>query len=242
MSAVIFDLDGVLVESEPYWRQGLADVLNEWTRRSGPMSSALTSDDLRAYEGGRVSDTLTRVLVAGGHRGASDPAVVASLTEQVVRQVSALFEARPAPIEASVAVARALHSRGVRLGVASSSAPEFIAAALRIVGLSDAVSVTQSALHLERGKPDPEVYLRCAERLGEPPERCVAIEDSQVGVSAAAAAGIPCIGLWRGAGPAPGYFRDCAMVSTALTEADVDAVLRQHRSHGGRMQAGDTDG
>jgi sugar-phosphatase len=86
----------------------------------------------------------------------------------------------------------------VKLGLASSSATEIIEAVLDKLELARFFAVVQSAEHEPYGKPHPAVYIECARRLGVPPDRCLAIEDSPAGVLAAKAARMTCIAI-----PAP---------------------------------------
>ncbi len=222
---VIFDLDGVLVESEPLWRQGFADAVNARLDAAGSSHPHVTPEDLTAYQGGRVSDTLSDVLRSVGDDASDDVATISALTDEVVDRVSQAFRADPHIIESSRAVARALHDRGIRLAVASSSSPRFIETALDVAGLRDAFEVSVSALYLEHAKPHPQVYLEAVAALGGRPADCVAIEDSARGIGAAVAAGIPCLGLWQGDGPAPAEFDACDLVTTDLTMDDVDKLL-----------------
>lgn len=225
MSAVIFDLDGVLIESEPYWQRGFADVVNEYAAQTGWIHRAFEATDMARFQGGRVPDTIATLLSSLGHPDAGRPEIIERLTGLVIDTVSAEFGQHPAPIVDSVAVARSLAARGTRMAVASSSAPQFIDAAITELGLTDAFPVRQSALGLEHGKPHPEVYLLTARRLGEDPRACVAIEDSPAGIGAAVAAGMTCIGLWRGAGDPPEVFKQCAVCTTQLTERNIDDAL-----------------
>src|SRR5262249_45764182 len=89
----------------------------------------------------------------------------------------------------------AAHGFGMRLALASSSRHSWIDATLRSLNLSDAFEVVVSGDDVSRGKPDPEIYLLTAERLGVPPERCLAIEDSPNGVMSAYRAGMSVIGV-----------------------------------------------
>ncbi len=84
---------------------------------------------------------------------------------------------------------------GMRLGVASSSRRIWIDATLSSLGLSDAFDAIVSGDDIERGKPDPRIYLLAAQRLGIPPQRCLAIEDSPNGVQSALAAGMVVLGV-----------------------------------------------
>jgi len=229
VSAVIFDLDGVLVESEPFWQRALADTANCWLDDAGSTRERYTAADLARFEGGRVDETLSDLLDEL-RADLGDPVdgddLVTRTIGPLVERVVADFSRDPAPIRASVAVARDLHARGTALAVASSSSPVFIDAALDAIGLSEAFGVRRSALHLEQGKPHPQVYLDAASALGERPEDCVAIEDSARGVEAAGAAHMPCIGLWRHEDDPPAAFDTCARVTGELTVDDVDIVLK----------------
>jgi sugar-phosphatase len=233
VSAVVFDLDGVLVESEPYWQRAFADTANAWLDAAGSTRPRLDDADMTRFEGGRVNETLEEILdevraeIDDPHVGGDD--FLDHATSSVVVRVAVDFAAAPQTIAASVDVARQLHGRGTRLAVASSSSEMFIETALQVIGLDDAFAVRCSALQLERGKPHPQVYLDAIDALGERPEDCVAIEDSSRGIAAAVAARIPCLGLWRGQGDPPAAFEACAHVTRGLTVDDVDLVLEGKR-------------
>lgn len=221
---VIFDLDGVLVDSEPLWQRGFADVVNTWLESTGAPNPGLAASQMGSYAGGRVNETLREILVGLGRDEASDDALIAQLTAQVVADTSKAFAASPTPIQSSVDVARELRARGARLAVCSSSAQEFIDTVIDVLGLEGVFETTASALELEHGKPHPQVYLGVLDALGVAAADCVAIEDSARGIGSAVAAGIPCVGLWRGGGIAPEQFDVCVRVTTDLTLADLEAV------------------
>ena len=233
MSAVVFDLDGVLVESEPYWQRAFAETANAWLDAAGSTRPRFDDADMTRFEGGRVNETLGEILdevrAEIDDPGVGGDAFLDRATSVVVGRVAADFAASPQTIAASVDVARQLHARGTRLAVASSSSEMFIDTALHVIGLDDAFAVRRSALNLEHGKPDPQVYLDAADALGERPEDCVAIEDSSRGIAAAVAAHIPCLGLWRGEGDPPAAFEACSHVTRELTVDDVDVVLERKR-------------
>lgn len=187
-SAVIFDLDGVLVDSEPYWREGFRTAVGVIAEQLGTAPPDLSDDDLRSYEGGRVPDTV-RTLAEALFAEVPDE-LISEAVDQAVHRASALFAEDPRPIEASVRTAAELHERGARLAVASSSAPEFIVTVLERLDLARRVEVVESAFLLEHAKPHPEVYLNAIHGLDVPVERCTAIEDSWTGVQAALRAGL----------------------------------------------------
>ncbi len=194
MTCVIFDLDGVLVDSELYWQQAFAEVGNAWRVEHGRANPDLTAAGMARFQGGRVNDTMAAVLASVGYDALTDVERDA-VTHRVITHASEAFAADPTPIAGSVAVARGLAEEGVRLAVASSSAQEFIDAALDASGLHDAVEVTQSALLLEHGKPHPEVYELALAHLGARAEDGVAIEDSTIGLVSALRAGLRVVWL-----------------------------------------------
>lgn len=228
MSAVIFDLDGVLVESERHWRRAFADVANEVaTKQRWRRAAPLTSEAMRSYTGGRVNETLRDIFTAIGHpEAAADGDLIDQSTKRAVEEASRGFLADPQPICASVEVARELAAKGMKLGVASSSSVDFIDTVLTYLGLADAFSAKQSALHLDNGKPDGEVYRRTLGQLGEAAADCIAIEDSAVGIRAAVDARLRCIGLHAGdAGDAPRELGLCVVRTKRLTRDDIDAAF-----------------
>lgn len=198
MPGVIFDLDGVLVNSEPYWQRGFAEIVNELCLERGLPNPGLLPEQMARFQGGRVNDTVRAILGELGLLSDADSTTVSILTDRVIDHVAQRFLDAPDPIDSSVWVARQLAERGVPLAVASSSAQRFIDAALDAIGLADAFCVTQSALDLVRGKPDPEVYILTLARMGLEARDVVAIEDSTTGLGAALRAGLATIWLLEG--------------------------------------------
>lgn len=194
LRAVVFDLDGVLVDSEPYWQAAFAAVANAYIEENKLERAELSASDLHAFEGGRANDTMRAIVSDLAGRDLSEEEVE-DLTDRVITLVCARFVAAPTPISASVDTANWLADRGIPLGVASSSASRFILVALRAIGLSERISVVESAYPLAAGKPDPEVYLRACRALGVHPAQALAVEDSSRGLQAACRAGMPAVWL-----------------------------------------------
>ncbi len=183
-AAVIFDLDGLLIDSEPHWRAAEIEVF----ARAG---LALTEDDCAATTGLRI-DAVVRLRAADpAWQGITEAEAVTAILDGVVARVRSQGEARPGMAHA-LGVAR---GTGAPLALASSSPARVIHAALERLGLADAFAVVQSAENLPFGKPHPEVYLRTAERLGVPATECVALEDSVHGMVAAKAARMRCVAV-----------------------------------------------
>lgn len=190
---VVFDLDGTLVDSEPYWVKGFSTGLAQILKERGHGTHELDPNLMGRFLGGRVPDAVGAIL-EWLHLGSEIDALERSaIVQQVITYVTAEFVANPTPIEEAVSTVRVLQEAGVPLAVASSSAMSFIDAVLDILGLKDAFPVKVSALDLPRGKPDPTVYLLALDQLGLPPQLSVAVEDSGAGVVAAVNAKMRCV-------------------------------------------------
>lgn len=191
--AVIFDLDGTLVDSEPFWAAGFSTGLASILRERGYGEHRIDKSDMARFRGGRVPDTVAEIVdwlgLGQTLRGPELDVVVA----EVIASVTRAFAADPTPIADAVDTARQLAQSGVRMAVASSSAAPFIDAALAAIGLEHAFPVRVSAVGLPHGKPDPLVYQLALDRLQVPGRLAVAIEDSPVGVAAAVNAGMQCV-------------------------------------------------
>lgn len=180
--AIIFDLDGVLLDSEQRWNQVKEALVREaggaWRDDAPVAMMGMSSPEWSAY----LRDEL-RV-----------PMDLEAINRDVVRRMEESYaEGLPLLPGAETAV-RALAARWP-LGLASSSNREIIDRFLELSGFGDAFAVTVSSESVERGKPAPDVYLDTAERMSVDPARCVAIEDSSNGLRAAAAAGMAVIAV-----------------------------------------------
>jgi sugar-phosphatase len=182
--AVIFDMDGVLIDSEPLWRIAEARAFNAigvpMTEEDGFQTMGLRTDEVVEYWYARFPwSEPSKTEVEGA----------------IVGNVIALIEERGEALPGAVEAVRGMRVAGYRVGLASSSAMEIIAAVLRRIGLTDDFDVLQSAEHEPYGKPHPAVYIECARSLGIAPANCLALEDSPAGVLAAKAAKMTCIAI-----------------------------------------------
>ena len=173
----MFDLDGVLLDSEHVWDE----VREQLTRERGG----------RWHEGaqremmGMSSLEWSRYM----HDELGVPEPPDEISGEVVRRLERIYrEQLPAVAQAREAVER-LAARWP-LGLASSSNREVIELALELLGVADRFSATVSSEEVGRGKPAPDVYLETARRLGVEPQRAAAVEDSRNGIRAARAAGM----------------------------------------------------
>lgn len=182
IEAVIFDLDGLLIDSEPFWAAAEVDVF-----RSLGVDFAL--EECVRTRGMRIDEVVRFWRLEKGWRAPSDEEVVERILDQVVAQIRSAGAPRPGVN----ALFQRLASYPVVLGLASSSPERIIAAALDRLGLRARLKAVCSAEHEARGKPDPAVYLTAARELRVSPERCLVFEDARAGLDAARAAGMRCI-------------------------------------------------
>lgn len=184
LAAVIFDMDGVLIDSEHLWRRSEMLVLNE-------LGVPLTDEMCKQTMGLRLDEMVDYWFERYPWSGKSVQDVAAGILKEVVALVKAEGEALPG-VDSLI---KALGAGGQTLALASSSPEILIHCVLDRLGLGDAFSVVCSAEHEKLGKPDPAVYLTCARRLGVEPARCLAIEDSLNGVLSARAAGMQVVAV-----------------------------------------------
>lgn len=213
MRAVVFDMDGVLIDSEPIWR----DVEQRVFAGVG-----LDLDDERCREtmGLRVNEVVEHWFSVAPWSGRSTRDVERAIVRGVVDAVRGHGSALPGVDHAlSLCVAA-----GVRTAIASSSYETVIRAVLDRLGLAERFDVVVSAQHLPQGKPHPAVYLQTAAALDVAPGACLAIEDSVNGVRAAVAAGMRCIAI-------PEAGSDAAPLRAAGAEESLASLLGLRPEH-----------
>lgn len=185
IDAVIFDLDGLLIDSEPLWRRAQIEVFS----RAGV---TLSEEECAETTGLRV-DEVVRLRMRRHREWSSltEADAVEGIHARVIELVRAAGVAREGAREAVAFVA----TTGVKLALASSSARRVIDAALDRLECREAFEVIRSAEHEPYGKPHPGVYLATATELGVDPTRCLAVEDSLNGLIAAKAARMRCLAV-----------------------------------------------
>lgn len=215
VDAVIFDMDGLLIDTEPVWRDAERKVFAE-------IGLDLTEEEMTSTMGVRIEDVVAhwrhlRPWPFGQYPRLTDGALADLIVDHLVTQVAHHGVPQPGVAHAFEA-ARELN---VPVAIASSSPPRLITAVCSRLGLED-VAVRCSASQEARGKPAPDVYLTAARRLGVRPNRCVAIEDSPNGVRSARAAGMRCIAVPDPLVAADPAFAQADVILPSL--ADVDAA------------------
>ncbi|MGA7987533.1 MAG: hexitol phosphatase HxpB [Candidatus Dormiibacterota bacterium] len=218
--ACVFDMDGVLIDTEPVWRQVEVDVFAR-------VGVALTDEQLRDTWGMRIEEVVDHWYQQRPWNGIRPHAVQREIVREMVEYVRTQGE----PMVGALEAINTARSARLRVAIASSSARELIDAVVERLGIADVIDAVCTADDEVRGKPDPAVYLSAAQALDVMPSLCVAIEDSPIGVSAAVAAGMRCIGV-RSHGELSGDISHAHVVVDSLLEvtaamllsADVDAV------------------
>jgi len=178
IEAVVFDMDGVLVDTEHLWDEVREALTEEWGGRHTPEAQ----EAMMGMSSPEWSRYLHEVV------GLREPPEV--INAEVVRRMLERYEMDLPVVPGAVEAVRRLAAAGYRLAVASSSNRELIDAVLRRLELTSVFDVTVSSEEVARGKPAPDVYLETARRLSVEPARCAAIEDSGSGIRAAHAAGM----------------------------------------------------
>jgi HAD superfamily hydrolase (TIGR01509 family) len=182
IEAVVFDLDGLLLDSEQVWDEVRERLTKE---RGGRWHDRAQADMM-----GMSSTEWSRYM----HEELGVPDCPAEINRLVVERMMERYRERLPLVDGGVEAVRRIGERWP-LGLASSSNRELIDLALELMGVADLFRVTVSSEEVERGKPAPDVYLEAARRLGVTPEHAVAVEDSGAGIRAAKAAGMRVIAI-----------------------------------------------
>jgi HAD superfamily hydrolase (TIGR01509 family) len=204
--AVIFDLDGVLLDSEPAWEVARREVTEE------------TGGQWRDDAQNEMMGMSTPEWSAWMHETLGVPLDPEEIVGEVLQRMERSFRQRLPLLPGAREAVTALADRWT-LGLASSSSRPLIDLALELARFGELFRATVSSEEVKRGKPAPDVYLRAAEALAVDPDRCVAIEDSTNGIRAGAAAGMRVIAIPdRDFPPEPEALELAALVVDSLTE------------------------
>jgi len=175
IAAVVFDLDGVIVDSEQVWDDVRAQLVSDWGGRY--------SEEAQRAMMGMSSSEWSRYM----HEELGLPQSPVEINEEVVSRMLERYRVGLPLIDGAVDAVRDL-ARSFTLAVASSSNRPLIETVLEVAGISACFEATVSSEEVPRGKPSPDVYLEAARRLGTAADDCAAVEDSASGIRAASAA------------------------------------------------------
>jgi HAD superfamily hydrolase (TIGR01509 family) len=202
IAAVVFDLDGVIVDSEQVWDE----VREQYVREVGGTYIESATRDMMGMSSVEWSRYMAEQLGV--------PGTPEEINAAIVERMLGRYGEAPPLIPGAVEAVRRCAGRWP-LAVASSSNPELIEVVLDAAGLHDVIRVVVSSQEVARGKPAPDVYLEAARRLDVDPHACAAVEDSHNGIRSAKAAGMRVIAI-----PNPHF------PPAAEAIADADVVLR----------------
>jgi HAD superfamily hydrolase (TIGR01509 family) len=208
LKAVLFDMDGTLVDTEELWWQAVAHV-------ASALGYELTDADLSEVLGRPVEHAAALL-----RRATDTGAPIASLAAHLNREFTTRVEARVVPRPGAVELLDALHRHGITTGLVSASPRSIVDIVLRALG-PQRFAVTITADDTEHTKPAPDPYLLAARMLGVPPSACVAVEDTPAGVHSAEGAGCQVLAVpsLTPILPAPGR-----TVLDSLEQADVSLL------------------
>lgn len=223
VAAVIFDLDGVIVDSEIWWHQ-------ERTAWAAERGLRWTDADTRAVMGANSRGWARIMRERLGLRESDEPAIL----EAVVRRMTDRYREGAPLIDGADGAVRRIAARWP-VAVASSAHRSVIDAALAATGLREVIAVVVSSDEVPHGKPEPDVYLEAARRLEVAPPDCLVVEDSINGVRAGVAAGMTVVLVPNASvPPAPGAEAVAHHTVARLQDLDPAAiVLRAGSARGG---------
>ena len=183
IKAILFDLDGLMFDSEPHSLASWEAVLAE----RGVTLDQLTIDSIL----GRRIDATARTLIDKYHLPDTVPGLADAKTEYQITHLAGKVKPMPGLIELLDEIDR----RGLAKAIASSGIRRYVDAVLRVNDLLDRFSVIISGDQVAHGKPAPDVFLAAAQALNVEPSHCLVLEDAPAGVQAAKAAGMTCIAV-----------------------------------------------
>jgi HAD superfamily hydrolase (TIGR01509 family) len=179
LQAVIFDMDGVLADSEPLYLAGINQVLEAYGVELTPAENEETI-------GTTVEVTWSKVI----ERFSLPPEAFEECVRRYDHAMETLLREPQEPLPGVRPLLAELRRRGTPYALASSAWPNWIASLLEATSLDGSFDVIVSRTMVENGKPAPDIFLYAAERLGVAPERCIVLEDTPTGIAAAKAAGM----------------------------------------------------
>lgn len=180
--AVIYDMDGLLIDSEPFWRQVEIKVF-------ASVGLQLTDKDCAELTGFRFDEVVEHWWRKSPWAGKTKEQIHDEVIDEMELAITHHAQAMPG-VHASLDFFK---SKNVKMAVASSSALRLIKATGKKLKLEDYFTLLVSAEHETHGKPHPAVFMRTADKLGVQPDRCLVIEDSFNGLLAAKAARMKCV-------------------------------------------------
>ena len=184
LKAVIFDMDGVLIDSEPVWQMAIFEVISN-------LGLNVSMQDMVLTTGLRIDQVVDFWYARSPWENYNNQQTAHAIVDTVVSHITR----DGAPMPGVVDALQACQQHQLKIGLATSSSSDIITAVLNRIGIGGYFNAIESAESLTYGKPHPEVYLNCAKALNIDPVSCLAIEDSFNGLIAARAANMQTIAI-----------------------------------------------
>lgn len=178
MKAAIFDMDGLLIDSEPLWEEAETLVFHKY-------GIQVTAEVCKKVKGFRVDESVRFIIKQSGDNISTSPELI---EHEITEMVKKLIDMKGKGMPGFVYIIHFFKSRNMKIALASSSKTEIIQVALSKLGIIQHFDVICSAENEPYGKPHPGIFLSAAEALGVGPEDCIVFEDSLNGIIAAKAA------------------------------------------------------
>ena len=182
LTTVIFDMDGLLIDSEPLWTEAGTEVFAEYGKKMTPADFATTT-------GLRTSEFVSWWLRDYKFDNTELEKAAEKIVDLVIKKIRLYGKAMPG----AEYILDFFQQRGYKIGLATSSPMRVADTVLKLLKIEDCIQVKTSAEKLEYGKPHPQVYLDCAKALQSSPLECICFEDSVNGMIAAKAARMKCV-------------------------------------------------
>ena len=177
-------MDGLLIDSEPLWREAIVRVFNN-------LSIPITLEQCEETMGMRIDEVVKYWFNKFKIEGIEKEKVVSDIVQEVIR----LIKLKGKIMEGVHGIVDLIASQGIPIALASSSFTSIINAVLEKISIKDKIQLIYSAENESHGKPHPGVYITTAKKLGVAPEQCLAFEDSISGVLSAKAAKMKCVAV-----------------------------------------------
>lgn len=210
--AALFDMDGLLIDSEPLWREAEIECFHN-------VGLSLTDTDCRQTMGYKLSEVVDFWYAKKPWKTLSTKEVEQQITARIIE----LIKERGKPLPGVFHAISTFQELGFKLAIASSSAYAIIEAVVETLKVAPHFEIIQSAQNLPLGKPHPEVFLRAAKKLNLPAESCLVLEDSFHGVIAAKAAKMPTIAV-----PDSTQLNDQRFGAADLILPSLESLTRSH--------------
>ena len=183
----IFDMDGTLLDSYHAHQKAWQDTMSE-------LDIDYTTDEFRRHFGQRNEEIIQDIFRCLG-RSTPDQETVQAIADRKETLFRSVIVHEYAEMPGTTSLLSSLHQGGWKLAVGSSAPRANVELALNLLGLTDLITVTVCGCDVQRGKPEPDVFLKAADRMGLEPSNCLVVEDAPAGIEAAHRAGMPAVAI-----------------------------------------------